>query len=97
MSEGKDSPDASHAVATAEQIRVYPLWEPEKSVKAMKFPNGSGKHIDMMYPVDMDYWRKLKDFIDYEPASAIAAETGGVLASLGLHKGKPFRLTRKQK
>jgi hypothetical protein len=97
MSEGKDSPDATHAVATAEQTRVYPLWEPEKSVKAMKFPNGSGKHIDMMYPVDMDYWRKLKDFIDYEPASAIPAETGGVLASLGLHKGKPFRPTRTQK
>lgn len=37
----------------------------------MEFPNGSGQDIDMMYPLDMEYWTKLKEFVDYEPVSAI--------------------------
>lgn len=97
MGPGETAPNPAPAVKGALQTRVYPLWEPEKSVKPMKFPNGSGKHIDMMYPVDMAYWTKLKDFIDYEPASAIPAETSGVLASIGIIKGKPFAPSKKQK
>ena len=97
MSPGATGPEVKQAVQTAEQTRVYPLWETEKTVKPMKFPNGSGKHVNMMYPVDMAFWTKLKDFIDYEPASAIPPETGGALASIGILKGKPFSPNTKQK
>jgi len=96
MSKGDNGPDPKPAVALAEQTRVYPLWAMEKDVKPMQFPNGSGKRINMMYPVDNTYWTKLKAFVDYEPVSAIDPELRGVLASIGIVKGQPFNPSAKQ-
>lgn len=97
MSKGKGKPDPAPAVANAEQTRVYPLWAAEKDVKAMKFPNASGKRINMMYPTDDSYWTKLQEFVDYEPISAIEPEARGVLASIGIIMGHPFKPDAKQK
>jgi hypothetical protein len=96
MKKGDNGPDPKPAVALAEQTRVYPLWTVEKDVKPMIFPNGSGKRVNMMYPVDNSYWTKLKAFVDYEPITAIDAELRGVLASIGIIKGQPFNPTQKQ-
>jgi hypothetical protein len=96
MAKGKDKPDPRPAVALAEQTRIYPLWASEKDVKPMKLTNASGRRIDMMYPVDNTYWTKLKAFVDYEPVSAIDPELRGVLASIGIVKGQPFKPTAKQ-
>lgn len=97
MKKGEHGPDPKPAVAAAERTRIYPLFASEKDVKPMEFPNGSGKHIDMMYPTDNGYWTKLKEFVDYEPVSAIAPELRGVLASIGIEKGRPFEPSDKQK
>jgi len=94
MAEG---PDPAPAVAIAEQTRIYPLWDEEKNIKPMIFPNGSGKRVDMMYPVDFTYWEKLKKFVDYEPVEAITPELRGVLASIGIIKGRPFKPDSGQK
>lgn len=94
---GKDGPDTGPAVATAERTRIYPLWEVEKNIPAMQFPNASGKRVNMMYPTDFSYWEKLKKFVDYEPYNAITPELRGVLASIGIIKGKPFTPTDEQK
>jgi hypothetical protein len=96
MAKGDNGPDPKPAVALAEQTRIYPLWAMEKDVKPMEFPNGSGKRINMMYPVDNTYWTKLKAFVDYEPVSAIDPELRGVLASIGIVKGQPFSPDAKQ-
>jgi hypothetical protein len=96
MPKGDDGPNPKPAVALAEQTRVYPLWTPEKDVKPMQFPDGSGKRINMMYPVDNTFWTKLKAFVDYEPVSAIDPELRGVLASIGIIKGQPFNPNQKQ-
>jgi hypothetical protein len=96
MKKGKDGPDPAPAVALEEQTRVYPLWAVEKDVKAMQFPDGSGKRVNMMYPVDNTYWTKLKAFVDYEPGAAIDPELRGVLAAIGIVKGQPFQPTAKQ-
>lgn len=96
MKKGKDGPDPAPAVALAEQTRVYPLWAVEKDVKPMQFPDGSGKRVNMMYPIDNAYWTKLKTFVDYEPVSAIDPELRGVLAAIGIIKGQPFQPTAKQ-
>lgn len=95
--QGENGPDTREAVAYAEQTRVYKLWEQEKEIKPMQFPNASGKRINMMYPTDFEFWTKMKDFVDYEPYSAIPANTRGVLAFLGIKKGEPFNPTAKQK
>src|SRR5262245_47304212 len=97
MNKGKDGADPAPAVALAEQTRIYPLWGMEKDVKPMTFPNASGKRVNMMYPVDNSYWTKLKEFVDYEPISAIDPELRGVLASIGIIKGQPFNPTMKQR
>jgi hypothetical protein len=96
MAKGDDGPEPKPAVALAERTRVYPLWAMEKDVKPMEFPNGSGKRINMMYPVDNAYWTKLKTFVDYEPVSAIDPELRGVLASIGIVKGQSFNPDAKQ-
>ncbi|MCJ7684118.1 MAG: hypothetical protein MUO68_07455, partial [Desulfobacteraceae bacterium] len=94
---GAIGPDTGPAVATAEIIRIYPLWEVEKDVRPMEFPNASGKRVNMMYPTDFAYWEKLKAFVDHEPVGAITPELRGVLASIGIIKGKPFAPTVQQK
>jgi hypothetical protein len=80
-----------------ERTRVYPLWAEEKNIKPMVFPNASGKRINMMYPTDHAFWTKLKAFVDYEPYKAITPELRGVLAAIGIIKGKPFAPTARQK
>ena len=97
MVPGKDGPDTGPAVATAERTRVYPLWELEKDIPAMEFPNAAGQRVNMMYPTDFTYWEKLKDFVDYEPIEAINPELRGVLASIGIIKGSPFEPTKRQR
>ncbi len=97
MTKGADGPNPAPAVATAENTRVYPVWEVEKNLKPMLFPNASGKRINMMYPTDSTYWDKLKTFVDYEPIAAITPELRGVLAAIGIIKGKPFTLTNRKK
>ena len=97
MPDGENGLDPAPAVKAAEQTRVYPLWKEEKSIKPMVFPDGSGKRINMMYPTDYAYWTKLKKFVDYEPVSAITPELRGVLAAIGIIKGKPFEPTARQK
>lgn len=96
MAKGENGPDPKPAVALAEQTRIYPVWAPEKDVKPMQFPNGSGKRVNMMYPVDSTFWTKLKAFVDYEPVAAIDPELRGVLASIGIVKGQPFQPSQKQ-
>ncbi|OZI68618.1 DUF1254 domain-containing protein [Bordetella genomosp. 1] len=96
MGKGDGKPDPTPAVKAAESTRIYPLWAAEKDVKPMEFPDGTGKRIDMMYPVDQEYWNKLKAFVDYEPIAAIDPELRGVLASIGIVKGQPFKPTPRQ-
>src|SRR5262249_41114478 len=59
-------------------------------------PDASGIRLNMMYPTDNTYWFKLKEFIDYEPVTAIHPELRGVLASIGIVKGEPFKPSERQ-
>lgn len=90
MGQGEGEPDPAAGVAVAERTRIFPLWQEEKDTPPMVFPNASGVRVNMMYPTDSAYWDKLKEFVDYEPVSAITPELRGVLASIGIVKGRPF-------
>ncbi len=91
LTQGENGPDPANAVATAEATRVYPLDLTEKERKPMQFPNASNIRVNMMYPTDFSYWEKLKAIVDYEPVGAISPEVRGVLASIGIIKGVPFK------
>lgn len=96
MGKGDGKPDPTPAVKNAETTRVYPLWDVEKEVKPMQFPDASGKRVNMVYPTDASYWQKLKTFVDYEPLTAIPDDTRSALLSIGIVKGKPFTPTAKE-
>src|SRR5690348_16871465 len=67
-----------------------------KTLSRCSFTNGSGKRVNMMYPVDNTFWTKLKAFVEYEPVSSIDPELRGVLASIGIVKGQLFNPSRQQ-
>ncbi len=96
MGQGDGVPDPAPAVEQAEQTRIYPLWAQEKYIPAMEFPNASNQRVNMMYPINNAFWTKLKDFVDYEPLTAIDPELRGVLASIGIVKGQPFEPSERQ-
>jgi hypothetical protein len=97
MTQGDDGPDPAPAVALVEQTRVYPLHDMEKDVRPMEFPNASGRRVNMMYPIDSTYYDKLAAFVDHEPVEAITPELRGVLASIGIIKGRPFEPSVRQR
>jgi len=90
LTQGPDGPSNKEPVAIAEMTRIYPWGSLEKDRPAMKFTDASNVAVNMMYPTDFSYWEKLKAFVDYEPVEAIAPETRGILASIGIIKGLPF-------
>ncbi|WP_236069502.1 DUF1254 domain-containing protein [Citreicoccus inhibens] len=88
---GSSGPDTSQAVANIEKTLVYPLrmgipgdW------KRMQFPNASGVLAKMMYPRDVSFYEKLAQFLDYEPVESVDLYLRGMMASIGIVKGKPF-------
>lgn len=81
--------DASAAVAVHEQVRVYPLSRAEDP-PPMAFVNGAGRDVDTIHPVDSRYFDDLAELIAEEHEDAIDVETAGMLAAIGIEKGRPW-------
>lgn len=96
MTKDGSGSDLEPAVSLTGRMRIHPLWAMQKHFKPMRFPNCSGKRVNMMYPVDNAYWTKLKAFVDHEPVSAMDPKLQAVLASIGIVKGQPFNPNTKQ-
>ncbi|WP_426412899.1 DUF1254 domain-containing protein [Bradyrhizobium ganzhouense] len=92
LQKGPDGPDAKQAVAHIEQTLVYPLRAGIPSEwKKMQFPDASGVPLDMMYPRDATFYDRLAKFIDYEPVASVDPYLRGMMASIGIVKGQPFK------
>ena len=50
----------------------------------------TGKHYSTIPPNDFSYFERLNEVIQKEPISFIDAETRGLMAGIGIVKGKPF-------
>jgi hypothetical protein len=85
----KETGDATEAVALMEQTRIYPLARKDDP-PAMKFPNGSKQPANMVYPRDYSYFEGLAEFVQEEAVDAEDWSIRGMMASLGIEKGKPF-------
>ena len=72
-----------------ENLKVYPLSEKDNP-KPMEFINGSGKSFNTIHDNDFNFYSHVNDVIQEEPLEMIDAETRGLLASIGIEKGKPF-------
>jgi hypothetical protein len=84
--------DVDAAVAMLKTVKLYPLNNAAAASKVTWFDMGD-KHIDFTpVPIEktIDYWKQLADVINREPAYEAYRMEYGLLASLGIEKGKPF-------
>src|SRR6516164_8417008 len=71
------------------RLRIYPL-EKAANPPETKFINVSGKAFNTIHAMDYSYWEEVNQVVQEEPNGAIDPETLGLLASIGIEKGKPF-------
>jgi hypothetical protein len=85
--DGKTGP----AVASAKKnLRIYLLSEKANPPK-MNFVNGSGKYFNTIHSLDYSFFEEVNEVVQEEPVEASDPETLGLLASIGIEKGKPFK------
>jgi hypothetical protein len=85
----KDPKQLEEPVRVMEQTRIYPLGK-QDSPKPMQFPNASAVPANMLYPSDGTAFDVIARFIEHEYVDPTDMEMRGVLAALGIEKGKPF-------
>lgn len=79
------------AVDTTKKLfRMYPLSKKDNPPK-MKFINVSGKFHNTIHRMDYGYWEELNAQIQAEPIDGLNPEIRGLLATIGIKKGKEFK------
>ena len=82
--------DTGPAIASArETLKIYPLGRPEEA-ESMEFLNVSGKSYNTIHANTAEFYAEVHEVIDAEPASAFSPEILGLLAGIGVEKGKAF-------
>ncbi|QJR10823.1 hypothetical protein DSM104443_01893 [Usitatibacter rugosus] len=82
--------DPKPAVASIKQhLRIYPL-SLAANPPATKFVNASGKAMNTIHAMDASFFAEVNEVVQEEPNAAMDPETLGLLASIGIEKGKPF-------
>jgi hypothetical protein len=85
----QDSKNLSPAVALIEQSKIYPL-NGKETARPMQFPDASGVPVDMLPIRDGSAFDELKKLVESEGTSLADSDGLGMLASIGIAKGKPF-------
>ena len=85
----QDPKNLSPAVALIEQSRIYPL-NGKDTARPMEFPDASGVPVDMLPISDGTAFDALKKLVESEGTSLADADSLGMLASIGIAKGRPF-------
>ena len=85
-----DPSDLSKAVGVMEAIKIYPLGG-KAGAKEMQFPDASGVAVDMLPRSDATAFEQLQRVLDSEVDTVADPDWRGMLASIGIVKGKPFK------
>jgi len=72
-----------------EGLRIYPLSRMDNPPR-MEFVSGSGVAFNTIHANDFSFFEHLNETIQKEPLEMLDPETRGLLASIGIEKGKPF-------
>jgi hypothetical protein len=89
--------DPTPAVENAKKhLRVYPLSKAANPPE-MKFVNASGKYFNTIAASDFSFFEAVNKVVQEEPNAAMDSETLGLLASIGIEKGKPFKPDERMK
>jgi hypothetical protein len=86
----QDPSDLTPAVKIMEDTKIYPLGG-EKSARPMQFPDASGVPANMLPPSDGSAFDQLKQLVDSEVPNLASADGLGMLASIGIVKGRSFQ------
>lgn len=86
--------DLSPGVRAIEGVRIYPL---EGEAKPMKFPHVSDVEANALFAHDFSYFEMLNRFIQSDKVDQKDPYMNGVLAALGIKKGKPFEPTGRER
>jgi hypothetical protein len=86
----KNPKQLDEPVKVMEQTRIYPLGR-ERDARPMRFPNASATPANMLYPQDGTAFDMLDRFIQHEYVDPADMEMRGVLATLGIVKGRAFQ------
>jgi len=86
----QDPKNLTPAVALVEQSKIYPL-NGNDAPKPMTFPDASGVPANMLPISDGSAFDKLKQLVDSEGANLADVDSLGMLASIGIVKGQPFK------
>ncbi len=76
--------------ATKKLFRMYPLSEKDNPPQ-MTFVNISGEFDNTIHRMDYGYWAELNSTIQAEPIEGLDPEIRGLLAAIGIIKGKEFK------
>ncbi|MCB1206820.1 MAG: DUF1254 domain-containing protein, partial [Verrucomicrobiae bacterium] len=76
--------------ATKSMFRMYPLSQKDNPPK-MNFINVSGTEHNTIHRMDYGYWEEVNSTIQAEPTDGISPEVRGMLAAIGIEKGKEFK------
>lgn len=77
-------------VKLIKRTRVYPLGK-EASAKPMQFPDASGVPANLLFAEDGAYFDALSRFVNSETVDPADLDWRGMMASLGIVKGQPFK------
>ena len=70
-------------------FRVYPLGK-DASASKVTCVNGSGQSMNTIHANNLSFYEEVNHVVQEEPTSAMDVETLGMLAAIGIEKGKPF-------
>lgn len=79
-----------------DNLKVYPLSAVDNP-PATEFVNITGKSYSTISPSDFTYFESLNKIIQREPIGALDSESRGLLAAIGIVKGKPFNPDERMK
>jgi hypothetical protein len=85
----QDPKNLEPAVALIEQSRIYPLSGKE-TARPMRFPDASGVPVTMLPISDGTAFEELKKLVDSEGTALADSDSLGLLAAIGIAKGRPF-------
>jgi hypothetical protein len=86
----EDGSTAPAVASVKKNLRIYPLSKKDNP-PAMNIVNGSGKYFNTIHSLDFSFFEEVNEVVQEEPAEALDPETLGLLASIGIEKGKPFK------
>jgi hypothetical protein len=91
-----DPKDLSGANQLIASTRIYPYGKRDTAA-AMKFPDGSATPANMLFPTDGSYFDMLARFVADETVDPADMDWRGMMAAIGLQKGKDFAPTAHQR